>query len=279
MPAHSHESDPLSAISRRGKRVVVPSSAASGTLSKRSMIIYAPLVPHPWSSGEAFAVRLPVVRGSGPACDLSSSSWSSRKRIGARDLLAARAAYFAPAVNWRLCRSTGAGIERRGCGGCPVAAGDHIVGEIDESTASWFGKGDHLVGRDLAWTRPRPAVVCGDALLSCNLGFPLGAHGDHARRSSQFWICGGYLTRKVRDSHRTNHAEMEAFQGRLHINAVSDLIWRGPTGCSAGGCIYRRSDLAGARLKTGSARRLGWLTRPIVWPVDSRRPEKHPTSR
>lgn len=132
------------------------------------------------------------------------------------------------------------------------------LARLTSPRASWFGKGDHLVGRDLAWTRPRPAVVCGDALLSCNLGFPLGAHGDHARRSSQFWICGGYLTRKVRDSHRTNHAEMEAFQGRLHINAVSDLIWRGPTGCSAGGCIYRRSDLAGARLKTGSARP-SWL--------------------
>ena len=179
------------------------------------------------------------------ACELRSSSWSSRKRIGARDLLATRAAYSAPAVNWRLRRSAVAGIERRGCGGCPVAAGDHIVGEIDESTASWFGKGDHLVGRDLAWTGPGLAVVCGDALLSCDFSFSLGAHGDHARRSSQCWICGGYLARKVRDIHRTNHAEMEAFQRPLQINAASDLIWRGPTSCSARGCRHRRSNLAG----------------------------------
>jgi hypothetical protein len=44
----------------------------------------------------------------------------------------------------------------------------------------------------------------------------------------------------VRDIHRTNHAEMEAFQRPLQINAVSDLIWRGPTGCKEEGVRRER---------------------------------------
>ena len=70
--------------------------------------------------------------------------------LSAGSLLAAREAYLALTGHWRLHPSAVTGIELGGCGGCPVAARDHIVGEIDEPTASWFGQWDCLVGCDLA---------------------------------------------------------------------------------------------------------------------------------
>jgi hypothetical protein len=95
--------------------------------------------------------------------------------LSAGSLLAAREAYLALTGHWRLHPGAVTGIERGGCGGCPIAADDHIVGEIDESTASWFGQWDCLVGCDLAWTCPGHALIRGDAISFCNLGFSLGA--------------------------------------------------------------------------------------------------------
>jgi hypothetical protein len=104
------------------------------------------------------------------------------------------------------------------------------------SGTSWLA----AICREVAHVMPSYAVTpCSRAISASPC-----AHGDHAGRTGQCWVCGRDLARNVRDIDGSDHAEMEAFERPLQIDAVSDLVRCGPSGWSACGCRYCCSDLA-----------------------------------
>ena len=174
-----------------------------------------------------------------------------------------------------LCRF--AGIEGCGCSNSAVAAGDDMIGGLDESKAGRGGQWYHLIGGDLPFSCPRPAFVCGVALVGGDFSLSLSAHRDLACGGSQAlgWLPRYPWSGKQRREWRPYSGGGRSLSGSGRPGRRFRPAWPSLSG-------WRRSPLP---LRAPGWRRGRAVDRhgipdssalPISWPLETRPPEFHP---